>query len=213
MTSPINSKQIATSIITLKHAYRTVLRVKRMATDEIRYCRRQIKLTQENPFFKHRHTMWQSRIDELQALLVKGRPLIHQIQELLTEGIRMFDACGPAPVHVYAALLSTHHRHVEQAMSEGAINLAQLVTRQVENGAHRSDAVTDHALLHDAVTEFIIRELCHNKELERTAHELIQDMALETLGRPLREYRITSLSNGQTVIKPMPPNLKLVGKH
>lgn len=213
MTRPINSKQIATSIITLKHAYRTVLRGQRMVNDEIRYCRRQIKLTQHDPFFKHRHTMWQSRIDELQALLAEGRPLTHQIQELLTEGIRMFDAFGPAPVHVYAALLSTHHRHVEQAMSEGAKDLVQLVIRQVENRAHRSDVITDHAPLHDAVTEVIIRELCCNKELEHSAHELIQDMALETLGRPLREYQVTSLSNGQTVIKPMPPNLKLVGKH
>ncbi|MGZ8095407.1 MAG: hypothetical protein ACXWTH_01725 [Methylosarcina sp.] len=139
--------------------------------------------------------------------------MIHQIQELLAEGIWMFDACGPAPIHVYAAMLSTHHGHVERAKSEGARSLMQLVIQHVEDGAHRSDFITDHVILHDAVTEVIIRETCRNKELERSAYELIQDMAIKNLGRPLREYQVTQLPSEQTVIKPMTPNLQLVRNH
>lgn len=201
----------ATSILTLKRAYTIALSTERILHNEIRRRKRQIKLTQGNPFFRHRHTIWQSHIDEFEALLEESQSWMHQAQELLVACIRMFDEYGPAPIHVYAALLSTHHVHVERAQADGAKSLMDLIfAYKVEDGASTADWVSDNAVLHDAVTEVTIREMCRNSELKRTADNLIQEMAQESLGRPLRQYQIIELLNGKTVAKPITPQLMVV---
>jgi hypothetical protein len=208
--TPMTQKQIAAGILTLKRAYTIALRTERRLHDEIRRHRRQIKLTRDNPFFKHRHTIWQSHIDEFEALLSKNRPWMHLAQEIFVQWIRQFDECGPAPIHVYAALLSTHHVHVERAWAKGAKNLMGLIIYHTEDGASTADCISDDAVLHHAVTEVVIREMCRNSELQRTADNLLQEMAQDSLGRPLRQYQLTEFPNGQTVAKPVPPKLTVV---
>jgi hypothetical protein len=208
--APMTQQQIATGILTLKRAYTIALRTERRLHDEIRYRKRQIKLTQGNPFFKHRHTIWQSQIDEFEALLAKSQPWMHLAQEFFVQWIRMFDECGPAPIHVYAALLSVHHVHVERAWAKGAKDLMGLIIYHTEDGASTADWISDDAALHHAVTEVVIREMCRNSEFKRVAYNLIQDMAQERLGHPLQQYQIAQLPNGQTVAKPMPPKLTVV---
>jgi hypothetical protein len=208
--TPMTQQQIATNILKLKRAYTIALRTERRLHDEIRRHRRQIKLTQSNPFFKHRHTLWQSRIGECEALLAEIQPWMHQTQELLVEGIGIFDSFGEAPVHVYAALLSTHHVHVERAFAKGAENLMGLIIYHTEDGASTADWISDDAVLHQAVTEVVIREMCRNSALKRVADNLLQEMAQESLGRPLRQYQIVELPNGKTVAKPVPPKLTVV---
>jgi hypothetical protein len=209
-TTSMTQKQISTSILMLKRAYTIALRTERRLHDEIRRRKRQIKLTQDNPFFKHRHTIWQSHIDEFEALLAKSQPWMHLAQEFFVQWIRMFDECGPAPIHVYAALLSVHHVHVERALAKGAKDLMGLIIYHTEDGARTADWTSDDAVLHHAVTEVVIREIFRNEELQKLPINLIQEMAQESLGRPLQQYQIAQLPNGQTVAKPMPPKLTVV---
>jgi hypothetical protein len=209
-TIPMTQLQIATSILKLKRAYTIALRTERRLRDEIRRRKRQIKLTHGNPFFKHRHTIWQSQTDELEALLAKSQPWMHLAQEFFIQWIRMFDECGSAPVHVYAALLSVHHVHVERACAKGAKNLMKLIIYHTEDGASIVDCVSNDAVLHHAVTEAVTREMCRNEELQKTADNLIQEMARGSLGRPLRQYQIAELPDGQRVARPMPSRLTVV---
>lgn len=208
--SPISQKQIATVILQRKRSYRHFCRMEQNARDEIRILRRQIKLTLNSPFYTHRRSLWQAHVELLEGIISGNRPLKHEIQEALFDWIRAFDQTGPAPVSVYAALLSTHHIHVERAFAEGAKNLMELIIYKVEDGASTADWISKDAVLHDAVTAVTIREICRNSELKRTADNLIQQMAQDNLGRPLRQYQIVRLPNGQTVAKPMPPTLTVV---
>lgn len=208
--SPMTQKQIATVILQRKRSYRHFCRMEQNARDEIRFLRRQIGLTSNNPFYTHRHSLWQDHVELLEGIIAGNRPLKREIQEALFAWIRAFDQTGPAPVHVYAALLSTHHIHVDHALAEGATNLMELIIYKVEDGASTADWISKDAVLHDAVTAVTIREICRNSELKRTADSLIQQMAQENLGRPLRQYQQTKLPNGQTILKPMPPKLTVV---
>lgn len=134
----------------------------------------------------------------------------YQLQDILVNLIRQFDEAGLASVHVYGALFSTHHTHVERALAEGAKNLMELIVYKVEDGTSTADWISKDAVLHNAVSRLIIREICRNKELQKTADNLIQQMAQENLGRPLRQYQIIEMPNGQTVLKPMLPQLTVV---
>jgi hypothetical protein len=210
ITTPMTQLQIASFILKFKRIYRKNLKFNRKWRDEVRHHRRQIKLTADNPFFKHRHSVWQNRIGQLQDALKENQANQNQIQDILVNLIRQFDEVGPAPVSVYAAVLSTHHTHVQRALTEGAQNLMELIAYKVEDGASTADCVSQDAVLHHAVTKAVIRAMQHNKGLQYFADNLLQEMVQEKLGRPLRQYQIVQLPNGQTVAKPMPPQLRVV---
>jgi hypothetical protein len=209
-TPPMTQQQIASFILGFKRIYRKTLKFNRKLRDEVRHHRRQIKLTADNPFFKHRHSVWQNRINQLEDALKENKANQHRLQDILVNLIRQFDEAGPASVHVYGALLSTHHTHVERALVEGAQNLMELIIYKVEDGASTADCVSDDAVLHHAVTKAVIRAMQHNDELQQVADNLFQEMVQEKLGRPLRLYQIVELPNGQKVAKPMPPQLRVV---
>lgn len=209
--SPMTQKQITTLILQRKRAYAHFIHIEQNAKDYIRLLRRQIKLTCDNPFFKHRHSVWQNSIEQLKDSLKQNQSNKHQIQEILVNLIQQFDEVGPAPVHVYGAILSIHHVHIERALTEGANSLMDLIFVSKVEGAHtKADIVSDDAILHDAVAEVAIREILRNKEFKRTADSLIQRMAQESLGRPLRQYQFVRLPNGHPVAKPMQPNMTIV---
>ncbi|MBL1265722.1 hypothetical protein JJL52_18835 [Methylomicrobium sp. RS1] len=209
-TPHMTQLQIAKFILRFKRVYRKNLKFNRKWRDEVRHHRRQIKLTADNPFFKHRHSVWQNRIGQLQDALKENQANQNQIQDILVNLIRQFDEAGPASVHVYGAMLSTHHIHVQRALADGAENLMELIVYKVEDGASTADCVSQDAVLHHAVTKAVIRAMQHNKELQYFADNLLQEMVQESLGHPLRQYQIVELPNGQTVAKPMPPQLRVV---
>jgi hypothetical protein len=210
-TPPMTQLQIAKLILGFKLAYRKHLNLEDKLRKEIRHHRRQIKLTADNPFFKRRHAVWQDRIDQLEDALKRNEAYQHQVQDILVNLIQQFDEAGPAPIHVYAAVLSVHHCHVERALVDGDKSLMALIfVSKVEDAHTKADVVSDDAVLHHAVTEVTIREILCNKALKKTADNLIQQMAQDSLGRPLQPYQFTELPNGQTVLKPMPPQLTVV---
>jgi hypothetical protein len=209
-TLPMTQLQIASFILGFKRVYRKNLKFNRKLRDEVRHHRRQIKLTADNPFFKHRHSVWQNRIEQLEDALKENKANQHQLQDILVNLIRQFDEVGLASVHVYGALLSTHHTHVQRALAEGAQNLMDLIVYKVEDGASTADCISQDAVLHDAVTKAVIRAIQHNDELQQFADNLLQEMVQKSLGRPLRQYQIMELPNGQRVAKPMPPQLTVV---
>jgi hypothetical protein len=209
-TPPMTQLQIASFILRFKRIYRKNIQFENKLREEIRHHRRQIKLTADNPFFKHRHSVWQSRISQLEDVLKENKANQHQLQDMLVNLIRQFDEAGLASVHVYGALLSTHHTHVERALAEGAKNLMELIVYKVEDGASTADWISQDSVLHNAVTKAVIRAMQHNDELQQVADNLFQEMVQEKLGRPLRLYQIVELPNGQKVAKPMPPQLRVV---
>jgi hypothetical protein len=210
-TIPMTQLQIASLILRFKRIYRKNIQFENKLREEIRHHRRQIKLTADNPFFKHRHAVWRDRIDQLEDALKENQVNQHQEQEALVNLIQLFDEAGPAPIHLYAAVLGIHHVHVERALAEGDKSLMDLIfVSKVEDAHTKADVVSDEAVLHHAVTEVTIREILRNKALKMTADNLIQKMAQDSLGRPLQPYQFTELPNGQTVLKPMPPQLTVV---
>jgi hypothetical protein len=210
-TAPMTQLQIASFILRFKRIYRKNIQFENKLREEIRHHRRQIKLTAGNPFFKHSHSVWQDRIDQLKDALKDNQVNQHQEQEALVNLIQLFDEAGPAPIHVYAAVLSIHHCHVERAWAEGDKSLMDLIFISKLEVAHtKADVVSDDAVLHHAVTEVTIREILRNKALKKTADNLIQKMAQNSLGRPLQKYQQVELPNGQTVLKSMPPKLTVV---
>jgi hypothetical protein len=209
----MNHREVAQAIIRLKRIARRSSRERQTAYDEIRKLQRKIKLNQSNPFGRHQCELWQSRIDRLQDALGNDEPNIHKTQELLMQLIKAFDELGPAPVTVLACILSTSHVHVERAIANGRNGLIELVVYDLENGANKSDVVNEHGVLRDACTGIMIRTIMKNKWLEDVAFDTIQEMAQQTLGRPLQSYQVIELPNGEITAKPMPLTLKLVKKN
>lgn len=209
-TPPMTQKQLAAGILHIKRTYRKWLENDRNLLDEIHHHKRNIRLTSNNPFYNYKRSIWQKRINQLEAFLAKKRPFKCQVQDELVNWIRAFDQTGPAPIHVYAAILSTHHSHIQRALTEGAQNLMELIVYKVEDGASTADWVSQGSVLHHAVTKAVIRAMQHNDELQQFADNLLQQMVQESLGRPLRQYRIVQLPNGQTVAKSIPPKLRVV---
>jgi hypothetical protein len=211
-TPPMTQLQIAKLILRFKRIYRKNIQFESKLREEIRHHRRQITLTAGNPFFKHRHAVWQNRIDQLEDALKRNEANQHQLQDILVSLVLQFDEAGPAPIHLYAAVLSIHHCHVERALAEDHNNdLMDLIFLSPVEVAHtKAVAVSDEAVLFHAVKEVTIREIYHDKEFKKIAGNLIQQMAQEHLGRPLQRYQQMELPNGQTVLKPMPPQLTVV---
>lgn len=203
-------KQIAKSLLNVKFVYKNTLCKERSVRREIRQYKRKIAQTPYHPFLKHSHSFWQERIDFLEGWVSGLQPLMHETQEQIVELIHAFDACGQASIHEYAALLSTSQVHVQRAMNGGAKNLMKMVIRQTENGANKSNCINSEVcVLHDAVTEVLIRAVEDNEHMRETAENMLQKMPLKTTGRPLSQYQIATAPNGKRVVKTISSNLTI----
>lgn len=86
-----------------------------------------------------------------------------------------------------------------------------MVIRQTENGGNKSGCISGEVcVLHDAVTEVLIRANENNEHMREIADNILQKMALQSTGRPLIQYQINTAPNGKIVVKSIPLNLAIV---
>lgn len=209
----IKQRLTANALIRLKRTYRKLLKNIARTRAESRRAERQIRLNEGNPFFKHKSDLLAQSIDENKHMLDEYMSTRHKTIGVIFSLIKFFDEYGAATAHEYAAILSTSHVHVERAIeTEGAKGLMELIVHHIENGANVGDFISDDCVLHEAVTEIIIAEIMHNKELRKAALDKVMEMSVEATGHPLPMYQFTALPNGEQVMKRVPPNLSVVNQ-
>ncbi|WP_148262037.1 hypothetical protein [Methylomonas methanica] len=204
-------KKIVSVLFRLKHAYRKLNKVERLLRQNIRHAEREIKLNKDNPFFQHRGELLIERISFYSNWLESCKPAKISYQNRIFELIQVFDEYGKATPHEYAAILSTSHVHVEKALAmDDVTGLMHLIIYHVEDGANAGDFVSTGCVLHEAVSEVMIREIMQNKELRESAHGFLNDWFVESTGRPLTIYTVTTQPNGEPLLKRVPPRLAVV---
>lgn len=204
-------KKLASRIFRFKRFYRKFTKREQSIRQAISQSKRKIKINEHNPFFKHKKESLIRDIERQSEQLSTYKSHLKEIQDVLFMLIEMFDKYGKATPHEYAAILSTSHIHIEKALQNEDVNgLMALISYHVEDGANTGEFTQNDCVLHDATTEFIIRQIMSNDELRESTNKIAMDMFVEAMGRPLPMYTITTLPNGERVARQIPPKLKSV---
>ena len=200
----ITKKQVFNNLLFNKYAARKQQYVLSQAMTTIKMGKRLAK-KEKNPFVGNYVKNILSACERVQVLFDKLKLEYDEICENIMSGVLWLDKHGNLTLEEKSFLIGVHHGHVEKIISEqNQSDLLMLVALHAEM-TYSSDWTRDHVLF-DAYINQQSKLFKSNSGFMDAAMGMLQKMAVENTGHPLKIYRLSE--SGEMIV--CPPKLTVV---